>query len=79
MLRIWVHKNGCSTYQIIWGEDGMSSEESDIDMWTGIKVYYIKEITWCKDMQHKMTLINNECHKEKQLFTKKGAKPMSRI
>ena len=38
------------------GEDGMSSEESDINTQTGIEVYYIKEMMWHRDVQHKMTL-----------------------
>jgi hypothetical protein len=61
------------------GEDGMSSEESDIDARTGMEFYYVKEMTWRRDVQYEMTVIDNERHKEKQLFTKKGAKPMSRI
>lgn len=47
-------------------EDGMSSEESDIDTWTGMEVYYIKEMMWCRDVQHGMTLIDNKCYKENQ-------------
>ena len=61
------------------GENGMSSEESNIDGRTGMEVYYVKEMTWRRDVQHEMRVIDDERHKEKQLFTHKGAKPVSRI
>ena len=47
------------------GEDGMSSEESDIDARTGMEVYHVKEMTWRRDVQHEMRVIDNEHHKEK--------------
>ena len=36
------------------GEDGMSFKESDINTRTGMEVYYIKELMWHRDVQHKM-------------------------
>ena len=45
----------------------------------GMEVYYVKEMMWRRDVQHEMRVIDNEHHKEKQLFTHKGAKPVSWI
>jgi len=61
------------------GEDGMSSEESDIDERSGMEVYYVKEMIWRKNIDREMNLIDKERTKEKRLYSKKGAKPMSRI
>jgi hypothetical protein len=61
------------------GEDGMSSEESDVDERTAMEVYYVKEMIWRKNVDHEMSLIDKERIKEKSLYSKKGAKPMSRV
>ena len=47
------------------GEDGMSSEESDIDAQTGMEVYYVKKMAWRRDVGHEMRVINRERIKEK--------------
>lgn len=61
------------------GEDGMSSEESDIDMRTGMEVYYAKAMTWRKNVDREMRLIDGQRLKDKQLYSRKGANPVQRI
>jgi len=61
------------------GEDGMSSEESNIDMRTGMEVYYTRRMPWCRGVDREMKLIDDQRFKDKQVYTRKGAKPATRV
>jgi len=61
------------------GEDGMSSEESDIDMQTGMEVYYTRRMPWRRGVNREMKLIDDQRFKDKQVYTRKGTKPATRV
>jgi hypothetical protein len=61
------------------GDDGMSSEESETDMQTGLEVYHTKKMPWRRDVRREMGMIDGQRMKDKQVFSKRGAKPVVRI
>jgi hypothetical protein len=61
------------------GEDGISSDESDIDTRTGTEVYYSKKMPWRRDVAHEMTIIDRERGKDRQIRSRRGAKEVVRV
>jgi hypothetical protein len=61
------------------GEDGMSSDESDIDTRTGTEVYYNKKMPWRRDVAREMKIIDGERSKDRQIKSRRGAKEVVRI
>ena len=63
----------------VLGEDGMSSEESDIDVRTGMEVYYCKKMPWRRNVDREMGLIDKERVQDKKVYSRRGAKPVVRV
>ena len=60
-------------------EDGMSSEESDIDARMGMEVYHCKKMPWRRNVDWEMGLIDKERVQDKKVYSKRGAKPVVRV
>ena len=63
----------------VLGEDGMSLEESDIDMQTEMEVYYCKKMPWRRNIDQEMALIDKERFQDKKVHSRRGAKPVTRV
>ncbi|KAF8882341.1 hypothetical protein CPB84DRAFT_1851318 [Gymnopilus junonius] len=57
------------------GEDGMSSDESEIDDRTATVIYRVKNMPWRRTISEEMDLIDKQ-RATAHIFSKKGSKPM---
>ncbi|KAF8906074.1 hypothetical protein CPB84DRAFT_1844719 [Gymnopilus junonius] len=60
------------------GEDGMSSDESEIDDRTATVIYRVKNMPWRRTISEEMDLIDKQ-RATAHIFSKKGSKPMPRM
>ena len=58
------------------GEEGMSSDESDVDEQTGTEVLYANKINWHRNVEGEMDMIDEQRKMDKKLFSRKGSKTM---
>ncbi|KAF8573646.1 hypothetical protein K439DRAFT_1624919 [Ramaria rubella] len=60
------------------GVDGVSSEESatENDIET---VYWVKILTWRRDINKELQIIDHECMLNSEIFAPQGAKPVMRV
>jgi hypothetical protein len=59
------------------GPDGMSSEESSTE---GVDtVYRVKPLPWRRDITHYMDIIDNQRHRDADIFPPQGTKPTKRV
>lgn len=60
------------------GDEGMSSDESDVDN-TGLPIFYVKKMPWRPNLEKEIQLVDHQRIADKSLFSKKGAKPVQRV
>lgn len=83
---VTMKKETNSTDLVIWiflhdlivnlGEDGMSSDESDVDE-LGNQIFVAKDLPWRREMSSEMQMIDSEHRRLKRLKTNKGT-PLTR-
>ena len=61
------------------GEEGMSSDESDVDEQTGTEVLYANKMNWRRNVEGEMDMIDEQRKIDKDLFSRKGSKPTRRL
>lgn len=61
------------------GPDGMSSDESEIDEHTGREILHVSQMTWRRKVDREMDLVDRQRMTDMELFSKKGAKPATRV
>ena len=57
------------------GEDGMSSDESEVDDELGVLVFRPKEMPWRPDVEKVMAIIDKQRMVDRDIYSLKGAKP----
>ena len=61
------------------GEDGMSSDESDIEGELNTTVFRVKTMPWRRNINKELNIIDKQWVKDKDLFSPRGSKPGPRI
>jgi len=51
------------------GEDGMSSDESDTDQWTGLPTYRVKHLRWRRNMDNELNMVDKLRVVHKDLYS----------
>jgi hypothetical protein len=57
------------------GEDGMSSDESEVDDELGVIIYRPKEMEWRPNVEKVMTIIDKQRMVDRDIYSFKGSKP----
>jgi hypothetical protein len=60
------------------GEDGTSSDESEVDEETGFTIYRVHKMPWRRNIDFEISTIDRLRLKDKELFSNKGSKPSPR-
>ena len=61
------------------GEEGTSSDESDVDEQTGYTIYRVHKMLWRRNVNFEISMINKLRFQDKELFSNKGSKPLPRL
>jgi hypothetical protein len=61
------------------GEDGMSSDESDVEGELDTTVFRVKTMLWRRNIDRELDIIDKQRLKDKDLFSPRGSKPGPRI
>lgn len=61
------------------GEDGMSSDESDVAEETGETIYRANYMPWRRDIDEDLDLIDKQRLVDNDIYSRRGAKPVTRI
>lgn len=57
----------------------MSSDESEVVEETGKEVYRVNDMPWRRDVEEEMQLIDRQRLLDREIFSRKGARPVTRI
>jgi hypothetical protein len=60
------------------GEDGTSSDESEVDEQTGCTVYRVHKMPWRRNIDFEISMIDKLRFTDKDLFSNRGSKPSPR-
>ena len=60
------------------GEDGTSSDESEVDEQTGYTIYRVHKMLWRRNIDFEISMIDKLQFSDKDLFSNKGSKPLPR-
>jgi hypothetical protein len=60
------------------GEEGTSSDESEVDEQTGHTLYRVHKMPWRRNIDFEISMIDKLRFHDKDLFPKKGSKPQPR-
>lgn len=60
------------------GEDGTSSDESEVDEQTGHTIYRVHKMPWRRNIDFEISTIDKLRFNDKDLFSNKGSKPSPR-
>ena len=61
------------------GEEGTSSDESEVDKQTGSIIYRVHKMPWRRKVDFEISMIDNLRFRDKDLFSNKGSKPLPRL
>jgi hypothetical protein len=61
------------------GEDGTSSDESEVDEQTGYTIYRAHKMPWRRNIDFEISMIDKLRFRDKDLFSSKGSKPLPRL
>jgi hypothetical protein len=61
------------------GEDGTSSDESEVDEQTGSTIYRVHKMPWRRNVDFEISMIDKLRFHDKDLFSNKGSKPSPRL
>ena len=61
------------------GEDGMSSDESDVEGELNTTVFRVKTMPWRRNIDGELNIIDKQRLKDKDIFSPRGSRPAPRI
>jgi len=61
------------------GEEGTSSDESDVDEQTGHTIYRVHKMPWRRNVDFEISMVDKMRFRDKDLFSNKGSKPSPRL
>jgi hypothetical protein len=61
------------------GEDGTSSDESEVDEQTGYTIYRVHKMPWRRNIDFEVSMIDRLRFRDKDLFPNQGSKPSPRL
>jgi hypothetical protein len=61
------------------GEEGTSSDESEVDDRTGSTIYRVHKMPWHRNVDFEIEKIENMRFRDKDLYSNKGSKPLPRL
>jgi hypothetical protein len=61
------------------GDEGMSSDDSDIDDRTQTEILHVRKLPWRRSLDKELDIIDSQRRDDQELFTKKGSKPVTRL
>ena len=61
------------------GEDGTSSDESEVNEQIGHTIYHIHKMPWCHNIDFEILTINKLHFNDKDLFSNRGSMPSPRL
>jgi hypothetical protein len=60
------------------GEEGTSSDESEVDEQTGQTIYRVHKMPWRRNVEIEISMVDKLRFHDKDLFSNKGSKPLPR-
>jgi hypothetical protein len=60
------------------GEEGTSSDESEVDEQTGFTIYNVRKVPWRRNIDFEISMIDKLRFNDKELFSNRGSKPSPR-
>jgi hypothetical protein len=60
------------------GEEGTSSDESEVDEQMGHTIYHVHKMPWRRNIDFELSMIDKLRFQDKDLFPNKGSKPLPR-